>query len=93
MTETPQADRKRQERERKRKQGHVPVQEWVHQDDAHRLKRYANRLREERKRIDAINEKQAGAERAQQQRMDKNANQTSNETPQKTCDETEKQNT
>jgi len=39
------AVRKQQERERKREAGLVPVQEWVHRDDAERLRKYASKLR------------------------------------------------
>ena len=42
---TTAADRKKQERTRKREAGLVPVQEWVHRDDAPKLKAYANKLR------------------------------------------------
>lgn len=42
--------RKRDERDRKRASGLIPVQEWVHREDADRLRRYAARLRRERDR-------------------------------------------
>lgn len=47
---TPAAQRKAEERARKRKAGLVPVQEWVHLDDAERLRKYAAKLRKERER-------------------------------------------
>jgi len=48
MSATPAAQRKAAERDRKRKDGLIPVQEWIHQDDAARLKQYANKLRHAR---------------------------------------------
>jgi hypothetical protein len=48
MNATTAKDRKQQERNRKREAGLVPVQEWVHRDDAERLRKYAARLRKER---------------------------------------------
>ena len=39
------AQRKAAERSRKREAGLVPVQEWVHREDAPRLRKYAIRLR------------------------------------------------
>lgn len=47
------AQRKQQERDRKREAGLVPVQEWVHRDDAERLRKYAAKLRKERARSEA----------------------------------------
>lgn len=44
------AERKKQERTRKREAGLVPVQEWVHKGDAEKLKKYATKLRKERQR-------------------------------------------
>jgi hypothetical protein len=48
MNATPAATRKQQERDRKRKAGLVPVQEWVHRDDAERLRKYAAKLRKQK---------------------------------------------
>lgn len=45
MNATAAKDRKQQERDRKREAGLVPVQEWVHRDDAGRLRKYAAKLR------------------------------------------------
>jgi len=53
MNATPAATRKQQERDRKRKAGLVPVQEWVHRDDAERLRKYAAKLRKARARSEA----------------------------------------
>lgn len=50
MSATPEAQRKRAERDRKREAGLVPVQEWVHRDDAERLRKYAAKLRKARER-------------------------------------------
>lgn len=47
------AERKQQERDRKREAGLVPVQEWVHRDDAERLRKYAAKLRKEREKREA----------------------------------------
>ena len=41
-------ERKQAERDRRRKAGQVSVQEWVHKDDAERLRKYAARLRKAR---------------------------------------------
>lgn len=46
-------DRKQQERARKREAGLVPVQEWVHRDDAERLRKCAAKLRKARVRSEA----------------------------------------
>ena len=53
MNATPAATRKQQERARKRVAGLVPVQEWVHRDDAERLRKYAAKLRKARARSEA----------------------------------------
>jgi len=50
MNATAAKDRKQQERDRKRGAGLVPVQEWVHRDDAERLRKYAAKLRKARAR-------------------------------------------
>lgn len=47
LAKTP-AQRKADERDRKRKADLVPVQEWVHRDDAERLRKCAVRLRKAR---------------------------------------------
>ncbi len=47
------AQRKQKERLRKREAGLVPVQEWVHRDDAERLRKYAAKLRKARERSEA----------------------------------------
>ncbi len=49
MTAKPAAQRKAEERERKRNAGLVQVQEWVHLDDAERLRKYADKLRKAHK--------------------------------------------
>lgn len=51
-----ETQRKRDERDRKRAAGLIPVQEWVHREDADRLRRYAVRLRRERDRGVASND-------------------------------------
>ncbi len=48
MNATPAKTRKQQERDRKRDADLVPVQEWVHRDDAERLRKYADKLRKPR---------------------------------------------
>ena len=48
MNATAAKERKQQERDRKREAGLVPVQEWVHRDDAERLRKYAAKLRKAR---------------------------------------------
>jgi hypothetical protein len=45
------AERKQRERTRKREAGLVPVQEWVHRDDAERLRNYAAKLRKAKMQI------------------------------------------
>lgn len=45
---TPAAQRKQDERDRKRKAGLVLVQEWVYRDDAGLLREYAAKLRKKR---------------------------------------------
>jgi len=44
------AQYKAEERIRKRERNLVPVQEWVHVDDAPKLKQYANKLRKTREK-------------------------------------------
>ena len=41
-------ERKQAERDRRRALGQVNVQEWVHRDDAERLRAYAAKLRKAR---------------------------------------------
>jgi hypothetical protein len=53
MTATTAAQRKAEERERKREAGLVRVDEWVHRDDAERLRKYAAKLRKARSRSEA----------------------------------------
>ena len=53
MIATSAAQRKAEERDRKREAGLVPVQEWVHRDDAERLRKYAAKLRKARSRSEA----------------------------------------
>ncbi len=53
MTAAPAAQRKAEERERKREAGLVLVQEWVHRDDADRLRKYAAKLRKVRAHSEA----------------------------------------
>ena len=53
MNATTAKDRKQHERDRKREAGLVPVQEWVHRDDAERLRKYAAKLRKARARSEA----------------------------------------
>jgi hypothetical protein len=53
MTATTAAQRKAEERERKREAGLVRVDEWVHRDDAERLRKYAAKLRKARARSEA----------------------------------------
>lgn len=53
MNATAAKDRKQQERDRKREAGLVLVQEWVHRDDAERLRKYAAKLRKARARSEA----------------------------------------
>lgn len=48
MAETPAKIRKQQERKRRREAGQMPITEWVHIEDAPKLKRYAERLRKTR---------------------------------------------
>jgi len=48
MAETPAKIRKQQEREKRREAGQMPVTEWVHIEDAPRLKSYAEKLRKQR---------------------------------------------
>lgn len=48
MAKTPAKIRKQQERERRREAGQMPITEWVHIEDAPKLKRYAERLRKTR---------------------------------------------
>ncbi|MFA6063864.1 MAG: hypothetical protein WC736_14855 [Gallionella sp.] len=42
------AERKADERQRRRDSGQVLVQEWVHGDDSERLRKYAAKLRKAR---------------------------------------------
>jgi hypothetical protein len=42
------AERKADERKRRRENGQVLVQEWVHCDDAERMRKYAAKLRKAR---------------------------------------------
>lgn len=53
MNATPAATRKQQERDRKREAGLVPVQEWVHRDDAKALREFAEFLRTKRAKHEA----------------------------------------
>lgn len=46
-------ERKQAERDRRRALGQVNVQEWVHRDDAERLRAYAARLRKARAKTTA----------------------------------------
>ena len=48
---TPAAERKKQERERRREAGQVLVQEWVHRDDAKALREFAEFLRSKREKL------------------------------------------
>lgn len=44
------AQRKADERQRRREAGQMLVQEWVHGDDVERLRKYAAKLRKARER-------------------------------------------
>lgn len=54
MTSTP-AERKKQERERRRAAGQVLVQEWVQREDAKALREFAEFLRLKRAKHEAHN--------------------------------------